>query len=72
MTRRYFQTISDELAALVDQRRGPLTIQEFTTLALATACEALPLAQRVEALERRLDALQSQPSTPQPDEMLRF
>lgn len=73
MTRRYLQTISDDLAALIDERRGPLTIQEFTTFALAAACEAMPLAKRVEALEQKLASLQGPPVVPQPDsEILTF
>lgn len=77
MSIRYFQTISDELAALIDDRRGPLTLQEFTTLALAAACEALPLAKRIAVLEQQVAALQPQPPTTftatiTADEMLRF
>ena len=72
MTRRYLQTVSNQLAAAIDARRGPLTMQEFTTLALAAACEALPLAQRVAELERQVAVLKVQPAATKTEEMLSF
>lgn len=39
MSRVWRQTVSDELAAAVDTKRGPLTLQEFTIFALAAALD---------------------------------
>jgi hypothetical protein len=73
VSRVWRQTITDELATAIDARRGPLTMQEVTTLALAAACEALPLAQRVAELERQVASLKTQPAAPQAaEEMLSF
>lgn len=58
------QTISDELAAAIDARRGLLSRQEFTTNALVAAIEQPNMADllcRIDTLQRRLDALESRP-----------
>ncbi len=51
MSRVWRQTISDELAAVVDAQRGALTMQEYTTFALAGATQLL---RRIEDLERQV------------------
>ena len=58
MSRIWRQTISDELAELIDARRGPLSLQEYTTFVLAAACEGQALAQRVAELERQVADLE--------------
>ena len=50
------QTISDELAAALDARRGLLSRQEFTTLALVAALEQPSVAE----LQRQLVALRAE------------
>ena len=73
MSRRYFQTLPDDLAALVDARRGMLSIQQFTTMAILAMCQELPLAARVQAIERQLSAAPVQPPPPpKADGMLSF
>lgn len=72
MSRRYFQTLPDDIAALVDARRGMLSIQQFTTMAILAMCQDLPLAQRVEAIERQLRVAPAQPPPPKADGMLSF
>lgn len=63
----YRMTISDEMAAAIDQARGLLTIQEFTLFALAKFCNAAPI------LNSTAPAAPSQPPAPQADsEMLGF
>ncbi len=54
MSRVYRQTISDELAALIDEKRGPLSLQDFTTLALAQACGDSPVVVELRAEIERL------------------
>lgn len=69
MSRTYRQTISDELARLVDERRGVLSVQDFTTMALAKFCNAAPI------LSNASTPAPAAPSTPQPQpdsEMLGF
>jgi len=52
VSRVWRQTISDELAAQVDAQRGALTMQEYTTFALAGAAQQLAeLRRRIEDLE---------------------
>ena len=50
----YRQTISDELAALIDTRRGPLSIQDFTTMALYAACGEIAIVVELRAELERL------------------
>lgn len=54
MSLTYRQTVSDNLAALIDQRRGPLSIQDFTTLALMQACGECPVVAELRAEIERL------------------
>ena len=70
--RRYLQSLPPDVAKLVDERRGMLTIQQFTTMALLAMCQDMPLAQRVEALERRLSEAPAATPAPQPEGMLSF
>lgn len=56
MSAVYRQTISDELAAAIDARRGLLSRQEFTTLALIAALEQPSVAE----LQRELAELRAQ------------
>ena len=56
MTTTYRQSISDELAAAIDARRGLLSRQEFTTLALIAALEQPSVAE----LQRELAELRAQ------------
>lgn len=62
MSRIWRQTISDELAELIDARRGPLSLQEYTTFVLAAACEGQTLAQRIAELERQVAELRRGPA----------
>lgn len=56
MSRVWRQTISDELAALVDAQRGALTLQEYTTFALASAAQQPTVAE----LQRQIAELRAQ------------
>lgn len=56
MSRVWRQTIGDELAALVDAQRGALTLQEYTTFALASATQQPTVAE----LQRELAELRAQ------------
>ena len=56
MSETFRQTISDELAQALDARRGLLSRQEFTTLALVAAIEQPTLAE----LRRELAELRAQ------------
>jgi hypothetical protein len=49
-------TLSDELARLVDQARGPLSFQDFALQALAAACTEPPLVAELRAEIERLHA----------------
>lgn len=56
MSRVWRQTISDELAALVDAQRGALTLQEYTTFVLASAAQQPSVAE----LQRQLAELRAE------------
>ena len=56
MSRVWRQTISDELAALVDAQRGALTLQEYTTFVLASAAQQPSVAD----LQRQLAELRAE------------
>lgn len=56
MSRVWRQTVSDELAAAVDAKRGPLTLQEFTIFALAAAIEQPSVAE----LQRQVAELRAE------------
>jgi len=56
VSRVWRQTISDELAALVDAQRGALTLQEYTTFALASAAQQPSVAE----LQRQLAELRAE------------
>ena len=56
MSEAYRQTISDELAAAIDARRGLLSRQEFTTLALVAMLEQPSIAE----LQRQLAELRAE------------
>ena len=56
MSETYRQTISAELAAALDAKRGLLSRQEFTTLALVAALEQPSVAE----LQRQLVALRAE------------
>ena len=56
MSETYRQTISDELAAAIDAKRGLLSRQEYTTLALVAMIEQPSVAE----LQRQLVALQAE------------
>lgn len=56
MSETYRQTISDELAAALDAKRGLLSRQEYTTLALVAALEQPSVAD----LQRRIEELELQ------------
>lgn len=56
MSEAYRQTISDELAAAIDARRGLLSRQEFTTLALVAMLEQPSVAE----LQRQLAELRAE------------
>ena len=47
-------TISDQLAAQIETKRGLLSLQEFTIQALITACEGAPLEQELRTEIERL------------------
>lgn len=59
MSETYRQTISDELAAAIDARRGLLSRQEFTTNALVAALEQ---PTELAELRRRIEELERQPA----------
>lgn len=61
MSTRILLTLPDELAALLDARRGPLDRQTYIMAALATHCAAPTLAERVAALERQVAELKRAP-----------
>lgn len=56
MSETYRQTISDELAAALDAKRGLLSRQEYTTLALVAMIEQPSVAE----LQRRIADLELQ------------
>ena len=56
MSEAYRQTISDELAAAIDARRGLLSRQEYTTLALVAMLEQPSIAE----LQRQLAELRAE------------
>ena len=56
MSETYRQTISDELARALDARRGLLSRQEYTTLALVAALEQPSVAE----LQRQLAELRAE------------
>jgi hypothetical protein len=62
MSARILLTLPDELAALLDARRGPLDRQTFIMATLATACEGQTLAERVAQLERQVAELRRAPT----------
>ncbi len=68
MSETYRQTISDELAAALDAKRGLLSRQEFTTLALVAALEQPSVAELQRQIEQLCDqiARQSAPLPPAP------
>lgn len=68
MSVAYRQTISDEMAARIDERRGLLSLQEFTTLALVAALEQPSVAELQRQIEQLCDqiARQSAPLPPAP------
>ena len=56
MSHTYRQTISDDMAECIDARRGPLSLQDYTTLALhASLCEP-PIVAELRAEIERLHA----------------
>lgn len=61
MSYTYRQTISTDLAALIDAKRGPASVQDFTTAALIAACGVSPvvleLRQEIERLHATIRAL---------------
>ena len=57
MSYAYRQTISDDMLAAIEARRGLLSIQEFTTVALAQMIER---PDELDHLRRRIDELQTQ------------
>lgn len=75
MSTTYRQTLTDNLAARIDQARGSQSRQDFTTGALLTALEGCPCCKKLEAeierLHRTLQAFAGQPA-PAQDERLSF
>ena len=66
MSRVWRQTISDELAALVDAQRGALTLQEYTTFALASAAQQPTVAELQRQVAELRAELQGARVTPAP------
>lgn len=67
MSRAWRQTVNDDMAAAINRARGVLTIQEFTTLALARALDeptTSELRRELGDLQRDLEALRGQLDTP--------
>lgn len=56
MSYTYRQTISDELHAQADAKRGPSSMQDFTTSALISACTNCACCAKLEAEIDRLHA----------------
>lgn len=67
MTTTYRQSISDELAAALDAKRGLLSRQEYTTLALVAALEQPTVAElqrQVAELRAELQGARVAPAPP--------
>ncbi len=65
MSETYRQTISDELAKALDARRGLLSRQEFTTLALVAALEQPTIVELVQQVAQlRAELQQRVPAAP--------
>lgn len=68
MSETYRQTISDELAQALDARRGLLSRQEFTTLALVAAieqpAELAALRQELAELRAQVASVRAAPAPP--------
>lgn len=65
MSEAYRQTISDELAAAIDARRGLLSRQEFTTLALVAMLEQPTIVELVQQVAQlRAELQQRVPAAP--------
>jgi hypothetical protein len=64
MSVSYRMTISEELAQLVEQRRGVLTVQEFTLLALLDACQGSRVEHELRQQVRELQHLLGRVTTP--------
>jgi hypothetical protein len=74
MSLSYRMTISEELAQLVEQRRGVLSLQEFTLLALLDRCNGSAveheLWQQVRELQQLLGRVTAPPRERQASEAL--
>ena len=67
MSATWRQTVGDELMRLIEAKRGVLSIQEFTALALAQLCGGVPALQPPTA-----PPAPTPPHTPTTREMLSF
>jgi hypothetical protein len=64
MSVSYRMTISEELAQLVEQRRGVLTVQECTLLALLDACQGSRVEHELRQQVRELQHLLGRATVP--------
>ena len=73
MSVSYRQTISDEMAARIERRRGLLSVQEYTTIALAVALDTPTLCELQQQInELRALLTQSAPVAKPTEDMLSF
>lgn len=73
MSISYRQTISDEMAARIERRRGLLSVQEYTTIALASALDTPTICELQQQInELRALLTQSAPVAKPTEDMLSF